>query len=70
MKRQDANTMYNKNNYYTLYSVRLREAARWQLTQNCFCQLTDRKRSERLSEKVHATISKGIVVGGFEFSVL
>ena len=25
---------------------------------------------ERLSEKVHVTIPKGIVVGGFEFTVL
>ena len=49
--------------------MRLREAARWQLTQNCFRQLTESIQlfRERLSEKVHATIPKGIVVGGFEF---
>ena len=52
--------------------MRLREAARWQLTQNSFRQLTDSIQlfRERLSEKVHATIPKGIVVGGFEFTVL
>ena len=46
----------------------LREAARWQLTQNCFRQLTESIPlfRERL-EKVHATILKGIV-GGFELT--
>ena len=57
---------------YIVLTVRLREAARWQLTQNCFRQLSESIQlfRERLSEKVHATIPKGIVVGGFEFTVL
>ena len=52
--------------------MRLHEAARWKLTQNCFRQLTKSIQlfRESLSEKVHATIPKGIVVGGFEFTVL
>ena len=49
--------------------MRLREAARWHLTQNCFRQLTESIQLFReRSEKVHATIPKGIL--GFEFIVL